>query len=313
MKLKSALIKLFTLLLLFCLTILTLSACADTSDNRTTIRVAYLPITHSAALMMMKAHADPAASYQIELVRFSTWPDVVDALRTGRVDGASILFEVALAARNADDSLFMVSLSHRDGNVVVVQNDIYCYSELIGQVVAIPHRLSPHNTLFNMVLERENISADDVQIIEISPAEMPASMASGAIAAYVVAEPFGAIAQDAGIGRIFETSEEICRHNVCCVLIFREEVLSQSLKEWLLPGFELAAENTHKRDNTVLEVFMGHSPLSPEVIEQALANTSFENLFLTEEEYELITEIILRHGILEQVPSFDSFVLDISN
>ncbi|MCL1987462.1 MAG: ABC transporter substrate-binding protein [Firmicutes bacterium] len=284
------------------------------SEEPTTfnIQIAYLPITHSTALMVMneqQSYSD--GDYQMDLVRFTAWPDVVDALRTGRVDGASILFEVALQAKLEDDSLVMLSLTHRDGNVIVVDNDINTYQDLIGRVVAIPHRLSPQNTLLQMILDREGISPNDIQIIEISPAEMPFSMASGAISAYIVAEPFGSVAENAGVGRIIETSEDIFPNAICCVLVFREEsIRNPELLAWILENFERAAEITHARDYRVVEVFKEHARLSEDVIERSLEHTTFHNLNLTEEEYYQITDIILHYGVLEEVPSFRSFVIE---
>ena len=299
-------------LILCIIILLAMSGCVNLAtehSDKTIIRVAYLPITHSIALMMMEEFNDEGSPYQIELIRFTTWPDVVDALRTGRVDGASILFEVALQARNVDDGLVLLGLSHRDGNVIVVDNSIESYQDLIGKIVAIPHRLSPQNTLLQMVLKRENISPYDIQIIEISPAEMPFSMASGSIAAYIVAEPFGAIAENAGVGRVIETSDQISSYSVCCVLVFRDEsIASPSLHTWLLESFATAAEAAHKRNYRVVNTFMEHARLTADVVERALENTRFEDLQFTQEEYNEITAAIISHGILESIPLFEEFI-----
>jgi len=289
-----------------------LSACignADDGDSQA-IKIAYLPITHSVAVMMMAELDYGDSPHRIELVPFTTWPDVVDALRTGRVDGASILFEVALQAKNEDTGgLKMLSLSHRDGNVVVVDNSITSYHDLIGKIVAIPHRLSPQHTLLQKVLEREGISPNDIQIIEISPAEMPFSMASGAIAAYIVAEPFGSIAENAGVGWIIETSDQIYPYSVCCVMVFRQDILNEEIREWLQASFSRAAQAAHKRDDLVIDTFMRRTNLSRAVVGYSLRNTHFENLQLSEQEYQNITDIILQYGILERIPDFYDFVL----
>ena len=34
----------------------------------------------------------------MELVKFGSWPDLMDALNTGRIDGASVLAELAMKA-----------------------------------------------------------------------------------------------------------------------------------------------------------------------------------------------------------------------
>jgi len=295
------------------LAVVVLTACAGAleavENPQGTIQIAYLPITHSLAVMKMNAMQLEDDPYSIELVRFTTWPDVVDALRTGRVDGASVLFEVALQAGNENDGLSLLALSHRDGNVIVVDNNIESYSDLIGRNIAIPHRLSPQNTLLQIVLEREGISLDEVQLIDISPAEMPFSMASGAISAYVVAEPFGTIAESAEVGRILETSNEIFPNSICCVLVFREDAITnEHMLSWFMERFHEAAARVELKDDAVIELFMEHSRLSRSVTEQALANTHFDCLRITEEEYLEVTALILEHGVLETVPVFHDFV-----
>jgi len=288
-----------------------LPACAHEYEYNEAIRIAYLPITHSMVVMLM-GRQEPCEihSFEIELVRFTTWPDVVDALRTGRVHGASILFEVALQARETDDSLSLVSLTHRDGNVIVVDNSIETYSDLIGRTVAIPHRLSPQHTLLQILLEREGISPEDIDIIEISPAEMPFTMASGAIAAYLVAEPFGSVAEFAGVGRIMETSDEISPNSVCCVMIFRDMDNDPVLSDWLMRSFREAAAEAYIGNEEILRVFRQHSNANDEVIRQSFEHISFGNLNLSYEEFNIITSQILHHGIMEQVPGFNDFVRD---
>lgn len=273
------------------------------------IRIAYLPITHSLVPMMMADDYFEQEPFHIELVRFSTWPDVVEALRTGRVDGASILFEVALLAQQ-HGGFTLFRLSHRNGNVVVVGNDIVDYHDLIGRTVAIPHQRSPQNTLLQIILEREGISPTDIHIIDLSPPEMPFTMASGAIAAFIVAEPFGAVAEDVGIGRIMETSDDILPGAICCVMIFRDEFLEDfpEAQEWLKARFDTATGRAQTDDDAALTTLRRHSTTRDSALARSLHNTTFDDLLLTYDEYKRITELIVWHGVLEYIPSFDAFV-----
>jgi len=292
-----------------------LAGCApDATDTygRTIIRIAYLPITHSAAVMVLPEVTRDDERFAVELVRFTAWPEVVEALRSGRVDGASMLLEVAFRASETNDALVSISLSHRDGNVIVVDNTIESYHDLIGRTIAIPHTLSPHNTLLRMVLEREGIDIDDVNIIEISPAEMPFTMAARAISAFVVAEPWGSLAEVRGIGRILETSNEIIPCSVCCLLVFNSNLLMEheGLLDWLLCQFELAAAYAHAMDDVVFDAFRRSARFEREIIAQSLEITNFENLIFTREDFDEITNAILRFDIMSRVPNFDDFVIN---
>ena len=288
-----------------------LTGCSRANDhNQPTVRIAYIPITHSAAVMVLPEIAQPDDDFRIELIRFTAWPEVVEALRAGHVDAASILIEVAMRAFEMDDSLAVVSLSHRDGNVIVVSNDIRSYACLVGQTVAIPHALSPHNALLRKVLEREGIGIDEINLVEISPAEMPFTMAARAISAYVVAEPWGSLAEARGIGRILENSDEIRPDAVCCVMLFNTQIFEayDGLHDWFLNRFEEAAALAEARHDSVFNAFRRRTNFEIEIIAQSLENTSFQNLVFTAEDFESVAETILRFEILETIPHFEDFV-----
>ena len=296
---------------LVCALVILLTGCRQEPSDAVhgyVVRIAYLPITHSAAVMALPHVAD--GTYDIQLVRFSAWPEVVEALRARRVDGASMLMEVAIRAFEMDDSLVTVSLSHRDGNVIVVDNSIESFQDLIGQTVAIPHMLSPHYSLLRMAFEREGMSVDDVNLVEISPAEMPFTMAARAISAYVVAEPWGSLAEARGIGRILERSNEILPDSVCCLLVFNNNLLEEhdGLLDWLLKNFEVAAGHAQDASEEVFAAFRNSTRFEREIIEQSLANTNFHDLTFTEYDFNRAAEYILRFGVLEDMPNFNAFI-----
>ena len=57
------------------------------------ITIGYLPITHALAVFEEKEllDADENSTLQIQLQKFSSWTDLMDALNSGRINGASVL------------------------------------------------------------------------------------------------------------------------------------------------------------------------------------------------------------------------------
>ena len=288
------------------------SSCGNASGEThetDVIRIAYLPITHSAAVMMLPYVTEHADEFSVELVRFTTWPEVVEALRSGHVDGASILFEVAVTAFQMGSPLAVVSLSHRDGNVLVVDNTVHDIHCLVGRTVAIPHALSPHLTLLNKVLTDAGLSLDDINLVEISPAEMPFSMAARAISAYVVAEPWGSLAEQRGAGRILVDSRDIIPDSVCCLLVFNTDLLeaNEGLLSWLTEKFYIASLITSSDNETVIEEFRRLTGFEREIIHRSLANTTFYNLEFTRQDFYTTRANVLRYGVLNDFPMFNHF------
>ena len=62
------------------------------------------------------------------MVKFGSWPDLMDALNTGRIDGASVLIELAMKAKELGIDLKAVALGHQDGNVLVSSKESENYS-----------------------------------------------------------------------------------------------------------------------------------------------------------------------------------------
>ena len=62
------------------------------SWEQTTITIAYLPITHAVPLFKAAEQLEQQNSnVHVELVKYGGWAELMDALDSGRVDGASVL------------------------------------------------------------------------------------------------------------------------------------------------------------------------------------------------------------------------------
>ena len=76
----------------------------------------------------------------------------MDALNTGKVDGASVLIELAVKAREQGIDVRAAALGHKDGNVIIGGNGIEKVEDLRGKIFAIPHKQSTHNLLLQQML-----------------------------------------------------------------------------------------------------------------------------------------------------------------
>ncbi|MFQ3549387.1 MAG: ABC transporter substrate-binding protein, partial [Armatimonadota bacterium] len=79
-----------------------------------------------------------------------------------------------------------------------------------------PSRSRP---LLHRLLEKNNMTIDDVDFVEMAPPDMPAALARGDIKAYIVAEPFGSESIIAGHGKKLVDAREIWPDYICCVLV----------------------------------------------------------------------------------------------
>lgn len=212
------------IVLLFLSFVLVLAGCgaggtAGSQTEKPVFKIGYLPITHSLPLVVAKSQRQEFQHFTLELVRFGSWPDLMDAYHSGAIQGASALLPLALADQVRGRPVEVELLTHRGGDVLVAAPGIHSVADLKGKRVGIPHRLSVHNVLLYEALKKAGVDYQQVEKVEMAPPEMVSALARGDIAAYVVAEPFGAKAVLGGTGHVLAREEDIMPCGVCCGLI----------------------------------------------------------------------------------------------
>ena len=69
------------------------------AGDANTVKIAYLPITHSLAVLEEAEELEKESGLKVELVKYGSWNELLDALNSNRVDGASVLIELAMKSR----------------------------------------------------------------------------------------------------------------------------------------------------------------------------------------------------------------------
>ncbi len=281
----------------------------NAQSSKKTVTIGYLPITHALAIFEEKELLDESnADIQIELQKFNSWTDLTDALNSGRIDGASVLIELAMSAVGQGIDLKAVALGHKDGNIVVVSDKINTVEDLKGKTFAIPSNQSSHNILLNDMLAENGLTLEDLTVTQLAPAEMPFSLANGSIDGYCVAEPFGAQAVTQGYGHVLYKSEELWENSQCCAFVLNhnfikenDEVVKQLISKYYEAGKALDTE-TAKR---IADKYLGQDEST---LDESLQWIKYDDLELTEADYEILCEKVVSYNINENPPAYKDFV-----
>lgn len=307
--------KLWVLIMIVVLTVVTVAcgngkSAADSAKKRL-VKIGYLPITHALPLYVEDDLEEQGfENFTLELVKFGSWPDLIDALNAGQIDGASMLVTLAMKANEQGSPVKAVALGHRDGNVLIVSKDIQETKDLKGKNFAIPHKFSTHHILLYEMLKKDGLQYEDVNVIELPPAEMPAALSEGRISGYVVAEPFGAISVTMGKGKVLYQSEEIWFDSVDCALVLRSEFIEQErdIAQAFVEEYVRAGELAEAKDDYIKEVSSKYMNVEDHVLELSLRWISYDNLRLNEEAYNKLVESMIEMGLSENPPSYEDFV-----
>ncbi|MBP5223272.1 MAG: ABC transporter substrate-binding protein [Lachnospiraceae bacterium] len=273
-----------------------------------TIKIAYLPITHSLAVLEEAEELEKQSGLKVELVKYGSWTELTDALNSNRVDGASVLIELAMKSKQAGIGIKAVALGHRDGNVIVVSKEIETAADLKGKTFAIPHRQSSHHILLNDALATAGLTIEDIKVTELAPTEMPSALASGQIDGYCVAEPFGAMGVSIGAGKVLFGSEELWKDSICCGLVLTDKFIEDRPEDAkaFVESYKKAGNALDKeKAKEVAKKYLGQSD---EVLDISLQWISYNDLDITEEIYEKLAEKVKAYGLSDNPPAYADFV-----
>ena len=265
------------------------ASAANWSDNLGTLKIGYLPITDAAPLLIGK-HNGLFEDYGIKTedpTLFRSWPALVEAFSAKKVDIIHVLMPLALQLKfAAKQDVKVLTWNHTNGSAITVAKSINKIEELAGKTVAIPHWFSLHNVIIQQAFKTAGLkaiikgdasaSAKTVKLVPAAPADMPVQLAAGQIAGYVVAEPFNALAEVKGIGKILRFSGDIWKDHACCVTLVRGELVknnpnaAQAIAN-VIAQAQLVIENDRNQAATNLSTG-GYLPQALPAIKKALAD-----------------------------------------
>ncbi len=205
------------------------------------LSVGYLPITDASPLLI--AHANGALANQgftpSDPVMFRSWADLVEAFQGGSVDVVHMLMPLAVQLRfGAQLPLKVVAWNHTNGSALTAAERINSVTDLAGETVAIPFWWSIHNVVLQKLLRANGIEpilqgdaskADKTtKLVVLPPADMVPALASGSIAAFIVADPFNALAETTEAGKILRFTGDVWRDHACCVTVVSEDFVAKT-------------------------------------------------------------------------------------
>jgi ABC-type nitrate/sulfonate/bicarbonate transport system substrate-binding protein len=129
------------------------------------------------------------------------------------------------------------------------------------------------------------VARNEVNLVVLPPAEMVSALAGKSIAGFIVAEPFNAAAETAGVGKVLRLSGDVWKNHACCVTFLAERDIAER-PEWAqrvtnaivkaqlwTRGNQLEAAKllSSADDNR-------YTPHSPQVLAKVLATTDYRQL-----------------------------------
>jgi NitT/TauT family transport system substrate-binding protein len=313
MKVRLAIITVATLAIL---TILHLAPWRSrTASAAESLSVGYLPVTcHLTCPVTDFATKTATTGTRFISQQFSEFPTVVEALKARHIDATFILAPLAMVLREQGVPIHIVYLGHRDGSTVIVPKNSTAHSlrDLKGKTFARPSRYSNQYLVITKLMEDEGMRPEDINFVDMPPPDMPSALASGAIDAYFIGEPYAAKAEMQGTGRVLYYAKDIWPHFVSCVLVVRDELIAEhpEIVRDLVRGIAESGEwaERHRLDaaKVVAPYYNQDEKLIEFVLTQPPDRVSYRMLTPTDEDMHAIMHSAIKAGILKhEIPLGD--------
>lgn len=261
----------------------------DPGDER--LRVGYLPITDASPLLIAHGrgyYADQGLEVERPTL-LRSWSQVAEAFQSRQVDLVHLLMPMTVWLRFEERfPLKVVAWNHTDGSALTVRKDLTSVEQLAGTTVAVPFWYSIHNVALQMLLASAGLSpvlrgepsrADGtVKLVVMAPPDMPPALANGTIAAYIVADPFNAVAEVQDIGKVLRFTGDVWLDHACCVAVMHEDAIAER-PEWaqrtlnaLVAAQRFTRENRSEAAGILAKEGQGYLPQPLAAVERSLTH-----------------------------------------
>jgi NitT/TauT family transport system substrate-binding protein len=255
--------------------------------------------------------------------KYSGWPEIKESLMAGRIQAGYMLAPLVMDLADKKIPVKIVSLGHRSGAVIMVREDSAYrhFTDLRGKRIAIPSRFAVDFLFLRKMLKLENMTPDDIQVVEMAPPDMPAALYAKAVDAYCTGEPFGAAAQSAGYARVLRMTRDEWRNYICCVLTVRQELIDQNpamvqdlVNQVLGAGTWLDQQQQNRNKAVAIASGKQYFNQDPKIIQFVMDNpvdrVTYGDLRMIRAEFEELMELSMQAGTIKHSISYETYVDD---
>jgi NitT/TauT family transport system substrate-binding protein len=282
-----------------------------------------LPVACVSKALSNSTLAAGQPRFDYKYSKFSGWPEVKESLMAGRIQAAYMLAPLVMDLADRKVPVKIVSLGHRSGAVIMVRSDspYQTFKQLTGKRIAIPSRFAVDFLFLRKMLARENMTPDDVQVIEMAPPDMPAALYANAVDAYCTGEPFGAAAQQAGYARPLRMTRDEWRNYICCVLTVREDLIAENpaivqdlVNQVLGAGVWLDQQQENRNKAIAIAAGRDYFNQDPKILKFVMENpvdrVTYGDLRMIQAEFDDLMQLSIAAGTIKHPIAYETYVDD---
>lgn len=252
----------------------------DSTKSSGEINVAYIPSDHEAALLVSQAQNSYSnAGLKVKSVQMSTGSDVISAIASGDIDVGYVGVVPALTGISQGEPIKIVGAVNLDGSGIVVgpDSDINSTPDLMGKKMASPGVSSIQQVLLLYELQKYNMTAQDLDILQMNIFMLPSTLASKKVDAYIAYQPFVSLLPYRNMGKVMMYSDQILKDHPCCVIVARQDFIDNHPDELqtFLNIHQNATNFVNSNQNETAELISTQLTTNPDLEKMSLPHVVF--------------------------------------
>jgi len=288
--------------------------------ERRKITVAYIPVTCQLTCPVTDYISKLSEHGEVFLPRlFQGFPEIKEALISNKVQAAFIVAPMAIALKAQGVAIKVVYLGHRYGSAVVVRKSgpVKTFADMRGRTVAIPSRFSDERLLIFRAMKAWGIKPGDIKMVEMAPPDVASALATGAIDAFSMGEPFPSQAEIGGYGRILFQAREYWPDYMSCILVVQQDLIDkrpevvQALVDGIArSGLWLDKSKPHREDaaDFVGRFYYNQKPaLLRWALTKPLDRVTYTPLAPFKADFDLVRDLMMETGVLNKKIDFNEY------
>ncbi|MEM7064819.1 MAG: ABC transporter substrate-binding protein [Cyanobacteria bacterium P01_B01_bin.77] len=232
--------------------------------EKTNLKVAFLPITCSAPIIMSK----PLGFYErygldVELIKYFSWSVVRDAAIAGELDAYHMLapmpIAMSLGMGSAPFPVRLASIENNNGQGIAVAKKhlgkVNGPEDFRGMSIGIPYDYSNHNLLIRYYLATGGLDPDkDVNLLILPPPDAISKLAAEQIDAFILPDNFTQRVVQDDIGFIHLLTKDLWPGHPCCAFVASQNWINtnpktfRALNKAIIDGATYASQAENRKE-----------------------------------------------------------------
>lgn len=190
------------------------------------IAMGYMPVISNLSAPILDHLTKDSDDVRFRAIKFASFAEMVESFRNDHIQAAFLIAPLSIVLKQQGEDIRVVYIGNRHESTLVARKDLAAngIEDLVGHTIAVPMKYSGHNIALLQLIEKQRL-AGRINIVEMNPPDMAASLASGSLDAYFVGEPFAAQTLKSNDADLVFHVEEIWENFICNLLIVKQSFL----------------------------------------------------------------------------------------